>query len=90
MNTRIERDSIGTIAVPSNKYYGAQTQRSINNFKIGNERFPREFIRAYGILKKATATANFKNKSLSNEIYKSIIKAVDEVIVENLDEHFPW
>ena len=89
MNTRIERDSIGTIAVPSNKYYGAQTQRSINNFKIGNERFPREFIRAYGILKKATATVNFKNKNLSNEIYKSIIKAVDEVIGGDLDEHFP-
>ena len=89
MNTRIERDSIGTIAVPSNKYYGAQTQRSINNFKIGNERFPREFIKAYGILKKATATVNFKNKNLSNEIYKSIIKAVDEVIGGDLDEHFP-
>ena len=89
MNTRIERDSIGTISVPSNKYYGAQTQRSINNFKIGNERFPREFIRAYGILKKATATANFKNKNLSNEKYKSIIKAVDEVISGDLDEHFP-
>ena len=89
MNTRIERDSIGTIAVPSNKYYGAQTQRSINNFKIGNERFPREFIRAYGILKKATATANYKNNNLSNEIYKSIIKAVDEVINGDLDEHFP-
>ncbi len=89
MNTRTERDSIGTIAVPSNKYYGAQTQRSINNFKIGNERFPRDFIQAYGILKKATATANFKNKNLSNEIYKSIIKAIDEVIVGELDEHFP-
>ena len=89
MNTRIERDSIGTIAVPSDKYYGAQTQRSINNFKIGSERFPREFIQAYGILKKATATVNFKNKNLSNEIYKSIIEAVDEVIVGDLDEHFP-
>ncbi len=89
MNTRIERDSIGTIAVPSNKYYGAQTQRSLINFKIGNERFPREFIRAYGILKKATATANFKNKNLSNEIYKLIIEAVDEVINGDLDEHFP-
>ena len=84
MNTRIERDSIGTIAVPSNKYYGAQTQRSINNFKIGNERFPREFIKHMESLKKATATVNFKNKSLSNEIYKSIIKAIDEVIVGKL------
>ena len=89
MSTRIERDSIGTISVPSNKYYGAQTQRSINNFKIGNERFPREFIKAYGILKKATATANFKNKNLSNEIYKLIIKAAGEVINGDLDEHFP-
>ena len=89
MNTRIERDSIGTIAVPSDKYYGAQTQRSINNFKIGSERFPREFIQAYGILKKATATVNFKNKNLSNEIYKSIIEAVEEVIGGDLDEHFP-
>ena len=89
MNTRIERDSIGTIAVPKDKYYGAQTQRSINNFKIGKERFPREFIRAYGILKKATATANFKNKNLSNEIYKLIIKAAGEVINGDLDEHFP-
>ncbi len=89
MNTRIERDSIGTVEVPTDKYYGAQTQRSLNNFKIGNERFPREFIKAYGILKKAAVTVNFKNNSLSNEIYKPIIKAIDEVIVGALDEHFP-
>ena len=54
MKTRTERDSIGTIEVPKDKYYGAQTQRSLNNFKIGQERFPREFIRAYGILKKSS------------------------------------
>ena len=47
MNTRTDRDSIGSIEVPSDKYYGAQTQRSFENFKIGSERFPREFIRSY-------------------------------------------
>ena len=52
MNYRIESDSLGDVRVPSNKYYGAQTQRSYENFKIGDEKFPREFIRAYGILKK--------------------------------------
>ena len=54
MGTRTERDSIGSIEVPSEKYYGAQTQRSYENFKIGDERFPREFIRAYGIIKKSS------------------------------------
>ena len=52
MSTRKERDSIGTVQVPSRKYYGAQTQRSLENFKISEEKFPREFIRAYGIIKK--------------------------------------
>ena len=89
MKTRKERDSIGTVEVPKDKYYGVQTQRSLNNFKIGNERFPREFIRAYGILKKATTIVNFKNNSLKKDIYKPIIKAVDEVIIGDLDEHFP-
>ena len=56
MDTRTESDSLGTVEVPSTKYYGAQTQRSFENFKIGKEKFPREFIRAYGILKKAAAT----------------------------------
>ena len=57
MSTRIEKDSLGPVEVPADRYYGAQTQRSFDNFKIGGQRFPREFIRAYGILKKAAATA---------------------------------
>ena len=58
MGTRIERDSIGELEVPSDKYYGAQTQRSLENFKIGGEVFQREFIRAYGLIKKAAASVN--------------------------------
>ena len=89
MKTRTERDSIGTIEVPADKYYGAQTQRSLNNFKIGQERFPREFIRAYGILKKAAATVNHSYGNLKDKILDSIHKASDEVISGNLDDHFP-
>ena len=74
MNTRIERDSIGTIAVPSNKYYGAQTQRSINNFKIGNERFPREFIRAYGILKKQQPPQTLKIRILVMKYINQLLR----------------
>ena len=89
MKTRIERDSIGTIEVPADRYYGAQTQRSLNNFKIGQERFPREFIRAYGILKKAAASVNYSYGNLEDRILDSIHKASDEVINGDLDEHFP-
>ena len=89
MKTRTERDSIGTIEVPADMYYGAQTQRSLNNFKIGKERFPREFIRAYGILKKAAASVNYSYGNLEDRILDSIHKASDEVINGDLDEHFP-
>ena len=89
MKTRIERDSIGTIKVPSDRYYGAQTQRSLNNFKIGQERFPREFIRAYGILKKAAASVNYSYGNLEDRILESIHKASNEVISGDLDKHFP-
>ena len=89
MKTRTERDSIGTIEVPADMYYGAQTQRSLNNFKIGKERFPREFIRAYGILKKAAASVNYSCGNLEDRILDSIHKASDEVINGDLDEHFP-
>ncbi len=89
MKTRTERDSLGTVEVPSNKYYGAQTQRSLNNFRIGEERFPREFIRAYGILKKSAAIVNYSFESLEEKIFSSICKAADEVIKGDLDHHFP-
>tara|TARA_Y100000758_G_scaffold274066_1_gene217764 strand:+ start:90 stop:1484 length:1395 start_codon:yes stop_codon:yes gene_type:complete len=89
MSHRTERDSLGPIEVPSDKYYGAQTQRSLNNFKIGSHRFPREFIRAYGILKKSAATINHRYGRLEDSIKDVIHKAVDEVIDGKLDDHFP-
>ena len=89
MGTRIERDSIGELEVPSDKYYGAQTQRSLENFKIGGEVFQREFIRAYGIIKKAAASVNHRFGSINDKILNAIHKASDEVISGTLDEHFP-
>ena len=89
MNTRTETDSIGSVEVPSDKYYGAQTQRSLDNFKIGGERFQREFIRAYGIVKKAAASVNHRLSNLDEKILKAIHKASDEVISGSLDNHFP-
>lgn len=89
MNYRIEKDTMGEIQVPSDKYYGAQTARSLMNFKIGGDRFPRELIRALGILKKAAALANKELGTLAIEKADLIVKAADEVIEGKLDEHFP-
>lgn len=89
MNYRIETDSMGEVKVPSDKYYGAQTARSLMNFKIGGERFPRELIRALGVLKKAAAQTNNELGMLSDDKAELIIKAADEVIEGKLDEHFP-
>lgn len=89
MNYRIEKDTMGEIQVPSDKYYGAQTARSLMNFKIGGDRFPRELIRALGILKKAAALTNKELGTLSAEKADLIVKAADEVIEGKLDEHFP-
>jgi len=80
---------MGVLEVPEDKYYGAQTQRSLNNFKIGGERFQRELIRAYGILKKATATVNEKAGKLDSNLATEICNAADEVINGKLDDHFP-
>ena len=89
MSTLTETDSLGPVEVPTDRYYGAQTQRSLNNFKIGSQRFPREFIRAYGILKKAAATVNHSFGSLDEELKIAIHDAANEVIGEKLDDHFP-
>lgn len=89
MNYRIEKDTMGEIQVPSDKYYGAQTARSLMNFKIGGDRFPREMIRALGILKKAAAMTNKELGTLPAEKADLIIKAAEEVIEGKLDEHFP-
>jgi len=89
MDYRTETDSMGEIKVPVDKYYGAQTARSLMNFKIGGERFPREIIRALGILKKAAALTNNELGILPAEKANLIVKAADEVIEGKLDEHFP-
>ena len=89
MNFRIETDSMGEINVPSDKYFGAQTARSLMNFKIGGERFPTEFIRAMGIVKKAAAIVNCELGILSADKRDLIIQAADEVIAGKLDSHFP-
>jgi len=75
--------------VPNDRYFGAQTQRSLNNFKIGKEHFPREFIRAYGIIKKAAAIVNSAAGLLDPQLAKTISSAADEVITGKLDDHFP-
>ncbi|MGH7600065.1 MAG: class II fumarate hydratase [bacterium] len=89
MNYRIETDSMGEIQVPNDRYYGAQTARSLIHFKIGGERMPREMIWAFGILKKAAALVNKELGLLSAEKADLIVKAADEVISGKLDEHFP-
>jgi fumarate hydratase class II len=89
MEFRIETDSMGQIKVPKDKYYGAQTARSLMNFKIGGNKFPREIIRALGILKKAAALTNNDLGILPKEKADLIVQAADEVIEGKLDEHFP-
>lgn len=89
MEYRIETDTMGEVKVPKDKYYGAQTARSLMNFKIGHDRFPRELIRALGILKKAAALTNKELGTLPAEKADLIIQAADEVIEGKLDEHFP-
>lgn len=89
MDYRIETDTMGEVKVPSNKYYGAQTARSLMNFKIGGDRLPREMIRALGIVKKAAALTNKELGTLDSEKADLIIKAAEEVIEGKLDDHFP-
>ncbi|MCO6510982.1 MAG: class II fumarate hydratase [Aridibacter famidurans] len=89
MSTRIETDSMGEIEVPSDVYWGAQTQRSLHHFNIGFDVMPREMIRALGILKKACAIVNCDLGKLSEEKRDLIVQAADEVIEGKLDRHFP-
>ncbi|MGH7374148.1 MAG: class II fumarate hydratase [Candidatus Rokuibacteriota bacterium] len=87
--TRTEKDTMGTIEVPADRYWGAQTQRSLEYFRIGGERFPREMIRAFGILKKACALVNRELGLLPEDKVHAIVQAADEVIDGRLDDHFP-
>ena len=89
VKTRTETDTFGPIEVPADHYWGAQTERSLHNFKIGGERQPLPLIHALGLIKKAAATANMKAKKLSPELGKAIIAAADEVIDGKLDDNFP-
>ena len=89
MDFRIEKDSMGEMKVPADRYWGAQTQRSYENFKIGGELMPREITAAFGILKKAAAMANNSLKKLSDEKLKYISVAADEVASGKLNDHFP-
>jgi fumarate hydratase class II len=89
LEMRVETDSMGEIQVPSDKYYGAQTQRSLIHFNIGFDTMPREMIRALGILKKAAALVNEELGKLPAEKARLIAQAADEVIEGKLDAHFP-
>ena len=86
---RDEVDSMGVVKVPKNAYYGAQTSRSLENFNIGNDTMPRAMIRAFGILKKATAEANVELGNLDADIGSLICEASEEVVSGSLDAHFP-
>ncbi len=86
---RIESDSMGKIEVPNDRYYGAQTARSLIHFDIGTDKMPPELIRAFGILKKAAALVNVDLGKLPPEKAKLIVDAADEVIAGKLDDHFP-
>ena len=89
MATRVETDSMGAIEVASDRYWGAQTERSLHHFNIGDDRMPREMIRALGILKKAAALVNKDLGKLPSDKAKLIVQACDEVIEGKLDDHFP-
>ncbi len=89
MDTRTESDSMGTIEVPAEAYYGAQTARSKMNFPIGTEHMPREIVQAFGVLKKAAALTNNELGLLDDAAKDLIVRAADEVIAGDLDGHFP-
>ena len=89
MSFRVEKDTMGEVQVPADKFWGAQTQRSTQNFKIGGDRFPREMIKALGVLKKCAAMTNNKLGLLDGKKTEMIVKAADEVIAGTLDPHFP-
>lgn len=88
-NTRKESDSMGVIEVPADRYWGAQTERSLHHFKIGNDLMPIELIHAFGELKKAAALTNLELGKLSQEKADLIVKASEEVSAGTLDKHFP-
>src|SRR6201991_5240707 len=91
MSFRIEKDTMGEVQVPVDAYYGAQTQRSIDNFKIAQDinKMPKEIIKAFAYLKKAAALTNFDASVLSKEKCDLISKVCDEILAGKLDDYFP-
>lgn len=89
MEYRTEKDTMGEVRVPADMYWGAQTQRSLENFKIGTEKMPPEIIKAFAILKKASALANHRLGKLGEKKLEAISKACDEILAGELDSHFP-
>lgn len=89
MKFRTEKDTMGPVEVPAEKYWGAQTQRSLENFKIGGQKMPIEVVRGFAILKKAAAQANQELGVLSAEKSEAIGKVCDEIAAGELDDHFP-
>ncbi|MCH8306413.1 MAG: aspartate ammonia-lyase, partial [Candidatus Marinimicrobia bacterium] len=88
MKTRIEKDSMGTMKVPENSYYGAQTQRAVENFPISGIRFSRRFIQALGMIKRAAARVNGELGLLDSDRKKAIVKAATEVVDGKMDDQF--
>src|SRR5699024_254342 len=89
LSYRIEKDTLGEVKVPSDKFWGAQTQRSKQNFPIGNEKMPKEIIKAFAILKRSAARANHDLGLLEEEKSNAIAYAADKIVAGELDEHFP-
>src|SRR5271170_6938450 len=86
---RVETDSMGAINVSADRYWGAQTERSLLHFAIGFDRMPRSMVRAFGLLKKACAEVNQELGKLAPEKTRLIVQAADEVVEGKLDDHFP-
>ena len=89
MAPRIERDTMGELEVPADRYWGAQTQRSLIYFSIGKDLIPIETVHALAIIKKAAALTNHRLGKLSKEKMQLVVQAADEVIEGKLDDHFP-
>src|SRR3989449_2841556 len=88
-NLRQETDSLGVVEVPSDKLWGAETQRSLQHFSIGKDLIPREMIASYAILKKAAATANHSSRRLDDERYRLIVQTCDEILAGQHHDMFP-
>src|SRR2546428_7980896 len=88
-DVRTEADSLGEVAVPADKLWGAQTQRSLEHFSIGKDLIPREMITAYAILKKAAAAANHASKRLDDQRYNLIVQTCDEILAGEHHDMFP-